>query len=72
MLNISNLATKAALNDIQDGLSWGCLWMGWGKKLSLLKICHTYSTMTKLGAVILYLNKIQKICESCDISLKFY
>ena len=71
MLSISNVATEAALNPIQDGLCWSCLWMGWDKKVPLLKICRTYSTMTKLGTVILYLNKIQKICESHDTSLKF-
>ena len=33
---------------------------GWGegKKVSLLKICHTYPTMMKLGTVIPYLKKI--------------
>ena len=32
---------------------------GRGKKVSLLKIYHTYHTMIKLGKVILYLSKIQ-------------
>ena len=33
---------------------------------ALPKICHTYPTMMKLGAVIPYLKKIQKIYESRD------
>ena len=46
---------------------------GWGgpKKPSLLKICHTYPTMMKLGTVIPYLKKIQKKYESRDTSLDF-
>ena len=32
----------------------------------LPKICHTYPTMMKLGTVIPYLKKIQKIYESRD------
>ena len=41
---------------------------GWGggKKAPLPKICHTYPTMMKLGTVIPYLKKIQKIYESRD------
>ena len=41
---------------------------GWGvgKESSLPKICHTYPTMMKLGTVIPYLKKIQKIYESRD------
>ena len=33
-------------------------------------ICHTYYTMTKLGAVIPYLRKTQKIYETRDITLE--
>ena len=34
----------------------------WGfKKAPLSKICHTYPTMIKLGTVIPYLKKIQKV-----------
>ena len=33
----------------------------WKKAFPLPKICHTYPTMMKLGAVIPYLKKIQKI-----------
>ena len=46
---------------------------GWGeaKKPPLLKICHTYPTMMKLGTVIPYTKKIQIINESCDTPLNF-
>ena len=39
------------------------------QKGPLPKICHTYSTMMKLGTVIPYLKKIQKLFESSDTSL---
>ena len=39
---------------------------GWGAKIR-----HTYSTMMKLGTVIPYLRKIQKIYKSRDTSLEF-
>ena len=45
---------------------------GWGPERPLPplpKICHTYPSMVKLGTVIPYLKKIQKIYKSCDISL---
>ena len=48
---------------------------GWGevaKKLPLPKICHPYPTMMKIGTVIRYLKKIQKIYESRDTSPDFY
>ena len=44
----------------------GCSQMGGGKKAPLPKICHTYPIMMKLGTVIPYLKKIQKIYESRD------
>ena len=53
------------LNSIQDGHFWGCSRMG-NKKTLLPKICHTYYTMMKLGTVIPYLKKIQKIHKSRD------
>ena len=67
-------------NPIQDGLFRGCLRIvggegggGGAKKLPPLpKICHTYPTMMKVGTVILYLKKIQKIYESRDITLEFW
>ena len=37
-----------------------------GQKGPLPKICHTYLTMMKLGTVIPYLKKIQKLYESRD------
>ena len=33
---------------------------GGGQKAPLLKICHTYPKMARLGTVIPYLKKIQK------------
>ena len=59
---------------IQDGLFRGCSRMGEGggqKGPPLPKICHTYSTMIKLGTDIPYLKKIQKIYESRDTLRKF-
>ena len=45
----------------------------WGgaKKAPLPKICDTYPTMMKLGTVIPYPKKIQKIHESPDTPLEF-
>ena len=37
----------------------------------LPKICHTYPTMMKLGTVIPYPKKIQRIYESRDTPLDF-
>ena len=42
-----------------------------GKKIPLTKICHTYPITMKLGTVIIYQKKIQKIYESCDTALEF-
>ena len=46
---------------------------GWeeGKKDPLTKICHTYPTMMKLGTVVPYPKKIQKIYESRETFLEF-
>ena len=50
---------------------------GWGGQKGLPsvpplpKICHTYPTMMKLGTVITYLKKIQKIYESRDTHPEF-
>ena len=45
---------------------------GWGVGLfGLPKIYHTYPTMMKLGTVIPYLKKIQKLYESRDTPLEF-
>ena len=55
------------INSIQDGHFRGCSRMGRGaKRPPLPKICHTYPTMMKLGIVIPYLKKTQKIYESRD------
>ena len=40
------------------------------QKAPLPKICHTYSTMMKLGTVITYLKKSQKICNAHDMPLE--
>ena len=44
---------------------------GWAFLAPLPKICHTYPTMMKLGTVIPYPKKIQKIYESRDTPLEF-
>ena len=43
-------------------------WRG-AKKATLPKICHTNPTIMKLGTVIPYLNKFQKLYESRDTHL---
>ena len=44
----------------------------WGaKRTPLPKICHTYPTLMKLGTVIPYPKKIQKIYESHETPLDF-
>ena len=42
---------------------------GWGGPFWLPKICYTFLAMMKLGTVIPYLKKIQKIYESRDTPL---
>ena len=63
----------ASFNPIQDGHFRGCSRMGGGgtKRRLFPKICHRYSTMMKLGTVIPYLKKIQKIYESRDTPFEF-
>ena len=59
------------VNRIQDGLFQGCSRMRGGAFWPpLLEICHTYPTMMKLGTVIGYLRKTQKIYKSRDSSLQ--
>ena len=63
-------------------MAWVCLTLfrmgllgaahGWGQKGSLPKTCDTYATMMKLGAVIPYLQKIEKIYKSCDTTSEFF
>ena len=59
-------------NPIQDGHFRECSGVGRAKKAPLPKICHRYPTMMKLGTVIPYLKKIQKIYESRDTPPEFY
>ena len=60
-------------NPIQDGLFRGCSRMGGkeGQKGPLPRICHTYPTMMKLGTVIPYLKKTQRVYESCQTPREF-
>ena len=51
------------INPIQHGPFLSCSWMGGGGK-------KPYPTMMKLGTVIPYLRKTQKIYESCDTPLE--
>ena len=44
---------------------------GGGGLSPLPEICHSYPAMMKLGTVIPYLRKIQKIYKSRDTSLEF-
>ena len=67
----SEQLSRGVLNPIQDGLFRGCLRMEGAKRPPLPKICHTYPTMMKLGTVIPYPKKIQKIYESRDKPLEF-
>ena len=59
------------LNPIQDKHFRGCSRMVAPNRLPLPKICHTYPTMMKLGAVIPYPKKMQKIFKSRDTPLEF-
>ena len=58
-------------NPIQDELFRGCSRMGGTFLVVLLKIGHTYPTIIKLGTVIPYLRKIQKMHKSSDTPLDF-
>ena len=51
------------VSTIQNGLFGGCSQIGGAKRPPLPKICHTYPTMMKLGTIILYIERIQKIYE---------
>ena len=62
--NLFYFSEILSLNPTQDGLfgaSHGLRGGRGGKKTPLPKICHTYTTMIKLGTVIPYLRKILKI-----------
>ena len=59
-LSHHNIQNKSmSFNSIQ--LSAGLLTDGRGKKAPLPKICHTYPTIMKLGTVMPYLGRNQKI-----------
>ena len=47
------------------------VWGGGGEMTPLPEICHTYLTTMKLGTVIHYLKKIQKMYESRDTHIEF-
>ena len=68
-------SSSLTINPIQDGHFRGCAQIvgggGEAKRPPPLKICHTYPIMMKLGAVIRYLKKIQKIYESHDTPSDF-
>ena len=62
-------------NPIQDGPFRGCSWMGRGQPPlppnPFPKVCHTYPTMMKLGTLIPYLKKNQKLYKSRDTPPEF-
>ena len=64
--NSFNNSLYRFFNPVQDGLFGGFSRMG-----LLPKFCHTCPTMMKLGTVIPYPKKIQKIYESRDTPLEF-
>ena len=55
------------------GAAHGMMGGGGGgqKERPLLKICHAYPAIMKLGIPLPYLNKIQKIYKSRDTALEF-
>ena len=61
---------KKTVNPTQDGPFRRYSWLR-GQNFPLPKIGHTYPTLMKLGTIIPYLNKIQKIYESRDTPLEF-
>ena len=44
---------------------------GWRGMTTVPKICHTYYAMMKLGPIVPYLKKMQKLYESRDTPLEF-
>ena len=54
------------LNPIKDGYFRGCSWMMGAKNVHLPKICLAYPTIMKLGTVLPYLKKIQKVYKLRD------
>ena len=66
----ASLCDRTNFNLIPDGPLRGCAMMG--GRLQLPKICNIYPTMIKLGTVVPYLKKIQKIHKSLDTPLEFF
>ena len=67
----SNDITFENLTLLRRGI-FGAVTDGGGtKRPPFHKICNTYPTMMKLGTVISYLKKIQKIYESCGTPPEF-
>ena len=64
MLALLFVVTGLLLTLFMMDLFGGCSRMDGGQKGPLAKICQIYATMMKLGTVIPYLKKIQKIYES--------
>ena len=58
-------------NPIQDGSLWGCsqTWEG-QQGPSFSKICHTYTTMMKIGTALPYLKKNKKYMNHLKRPLK--
>ena len=72
MTDIKQVIFKFALTLFRMGFFGAAHGMGGaGKKAPLPKICHTYPAMMKLGTVIPYLRKIQKMYKSRDTFLEF-
>ena len=73
--DLSSTLTSSPINSFfnpfQDGYFRDCSRMGGPFWSPLPKIRHTYPTMMKLGTVIPYLRKIQKMYKSRDTFLKF-
>ena len=72
---MSMLAIYKYINPIQDEPFRGSLRVrgeGAAKRPPFHKICHTYPTMMKLGELIPYLKKIQKIYKLLDTPFEFY
>ena len=71
IVNTYNNTFHRTINPVQDGLVRNCSRIRGEERPPLPKNCHTYPTRMKLGTVILYLKKIQKVYESRDTSLNF-
>ena len=59
------------LNLFRKGLFRVVHWWRGAKRPPFPKICHTCTTMMKLGTVLPYLKKIQKLKKSCDTLHEF-